>query len=516
MPAGEGQRTSPLGFVVQALESVRKAILPVIAVLFGTRQIGDWGLELGIAIGLIIITLNAGVAWLGWTRRRYFVGPEDIRVESGIISREARSIPYERIQDVSLEQKLLPRLFGLTTIRFETGAGGKDELELSYVTYEEGESLRELVRERREAGPGQPFAYDSKSEAASGPGPEEADDPVLPQESGRLLFAMDPKRLLLFGLFEFSLVIFAVLLGMMQQVEFLLPFDLWDSENWVALRSLWRDNEQVAADAVVSLTVTLIIMAGVLSLGIVTGLARTFARDWAFRLERTSRGFRRRRGLFTRTDVVMPVHRVQAASIDTGILRRLFGWHGLTFISLAQDSGSASHVVAPFARMAEIWPIAREAGLEPPSADLAWHRPKADRWFALGVIAAIPVLAGAIFLAVERHWVWGVLLACLGLPLIALRQYYAWKRHRHALGPRQLFVREGWITPELVMVQRVKLQSVEIACGPLGRWLGYGTLHFGLAGGKLSIPGIPLGEAFAIRDSILTSIAGVDFSDLPR
>ena len=32
----------------------------------------------------------------------------------------------------------------------------------------------------------------------------------------------------MFGLFEFSLVIFAVLLGAAQQFEFLLPFEVWD------------------------------------------------------------------------------------------------------------------------------------------------------------------------------------------------------------------------------------------------------------------------------------------------
>jgi len=47
-----------------------------------------------------------------------------------------------------------------------------------------------------------------------------------------------------------------------------------------------------------------------LVVGMLSGIVRTFLRDWDFRLERTSKGFRRRRGMFTRTDVVMPVHRV--------------------------------------------------------------------------------------------------------------------------------------------------------------------------------------------------------------
>jgi putative membrane protein len=61
----------------------------------------------------------------------------------------------------------------------------------------------------------------------------------------------------------------------------------------------------------------------------------------------------------------------------------------------------------------------------------------------------------------------------------------------------------------------VKLQSVEIAQGPIARWRGYATLNFGLAGGTLKIPGLPVEEARALRREIVARIAEVDFSELP-
>ncbi len=62
---------------------------------------------------------------------------------------------------------------------------------------------------------------------------------------------------------------------------------------------------------------------------------------------------------------------------------------------------------------------------------------------------------------------------------------------------------------------RVKLQSVEIAQGPLARWRGYADIRFGVAGGTLEMHGVPLDEARAIRAAVLDSIAAVDFSRLP-
>src|SRR5690606_6552694 len=108
-------------------------------------------------------------------------------------------------------------------------------------------------------------------------------------------------------------------------------------------------------------------------LGLATGLGRTVLRDYGFRLEETPKGLRRRRGLLTRTDVVMPLHRVQALQITSGIVRRRFGWHALSVVSLAQDAKSESHVVVPFGTMEEIAPVVETTGFALPGETTAWH-----------------------------------------------------------------------------------------------------------------------------------------------
>ena len=84
------------------------------------------------------------LAYLRWARFTYTVGADDIRVESGFC-RARRGRYRERIQDVSIEQKFVPRLFEFVEVKFETGAGGGDDLKLAYLPEVEGERLRELV-----------------------------------------------------------------------------------------------------------------------------------------------------------------------------------------------------------------------------------------------------------------------------------------------------------------------------------------------------------------------------------
>ena len=194
-------------------------VLPLVVGGFTILDKGDFGDALLYFLPLVVLAVGANIffAYLRWARFTYTVGADDIRVESGVLSREARSVPYERIQDVSIEQKFVSRLFGLVEVKFETGAGGGDDLKLAYLPEVEGERLRELVRSRRDG---------------SSPPEQDIATDIAPEPDARLLYEMGPGRVLTFGLFEFSLAVVAVVAGAAQQLDFLLPFEVWDWRSW--------------------------------------------------------------------------------------------------------------------------------------------------------------------------------------------------------------------------------------------------------------------------------------------
>ena len=502
---GEPQRTHPLGLLVNALRGASNAIVPIIAIAFG----GDnWGLTGGLA-GLAMLGVVALVglgSFLKWYRLTYTINAEDIRVESGVLSRQARSVPYERIQDVSLEQKLLARVFGLAEVKFETGAGGGEDIALAWLTVAEGERMRELVRDRRDA------------EAVAAPAGAVSAENMPDGAMDAPIFTMSPARIATFGMFEFSLVVLAVLVGVAQQYDFLIP---WDRLPFDGLDDMLEDRGRrafAAADWAFALTSLVTGLGGLILLGIATGIVRTMVREWGFRLDRTPKGFRRRRGLTTLTDVVLPAHRVQAAIVGSGWIRRMFGWHGLKFVSLAQDtSGSSSHAVAPFAKLSEIWPIAQEAQIMPPAQDLEWQRPNIWRWLSESVLLGAVLGLVALGLSISGVGFAWMPLALVGVAvLMAAGNALAWSWHRHAIDEAQVYTRTGWFKPRLTIAPRMKLQTAEITSGPFGRLFGYCDIHFGLAGGSFAITGALPEEAETIRAAVVDTIAAVDFSDLPQ
>lgn len=500
--APEGLNTDSKTVVVGLLASVQNAILPTLAITFGTGGIGTF---VAIPVAAAIVVIGTFFAYISWKRLTYTIGAADIRVESGVLSRAARSVPYERIQDVSLEQKLLPRLLGLVAVKFETGAGGGEDLSLAYLTEERGEELRQLVRERRDSSEAALAAQDGQT--------------VAPAEEGEPLFTMGPRRLFTFGLFEFSLAIFAVLGVALQYVDSLDLIDFFKAGLWEGLLEdygvdLGRLDRSMQVLGIAAS------LAGLFIIGSLTGMVRVFMREWGFLLERTARGFRRRRGLFTKTDVVMPIHRVQGVKLGTRLLRYRFGWHSLSFVSLAQDMGASSHVVAPFAKMDEIAPIAQTAGFTLPGEDADWRRASekflVDSAITDALVFVIPaIIAGVATSIFAPEWTGlavGALLVLAGVS--AILNVFAWRYQRHALDERQIVSARGVLSPRSQIATRLKLHTVEIAQGPISRWRGYATLHLGQAGGTFAIPGVPLERAREVRAKVMQTIAATDYSQL--
>lgn len=494
----EARHTAPTSVVIGALGAIRSAVIPAAAIAFS--GIGDGGrFWVAAAVAAVAVTIGVVTSYLGWRRLTYTVSEADIRVESGIFSRAARSVPFERIQDVSLEAKLLPRLLGLVAVKFETGAGGGDDLALQYLTTADGERLRQLVRERREDGAAMVAAAEPAGDA-----PE--------QDSGEVLFAMGLRRLFTFGLFEFSLAVFAVLGGALQYIDDVSSIDVWNVDLWY--RWLKEQGSTVATLGPYAQALGAAAgLIGLLLVGSVTGVVRTVLRDWGFTLTRSARGFRRQRGLLTQTDVVMPAHRVQGLVIGTGLVRYRLGWHGLSFVSLAQDSESASHVVAPFARMDEIAPIARSAGFRLPDAATDWHRASNRHRTDRAIIdSSVFVIAAGVTAAFAPF---GLFLIPLGMAVIAVAaNLYAWEFRRHAIDDAQVYASHGFASPTLGVATRLKLHSAEIVQGPIARLRGYASVHLGLAGGAFAMHGVPLAEARALRAAVLETITATDFSRL--
>jgi putative membrane protein len=250
-------------------------------------------------------------------------------------------------------------------------------------------------------------------------------------------------------------------------------------------------------------------IAGVIVLviiGLLTGIIRTVTREYGFRLDRTGVGLRRRRGLFTRTDVTLPMKRAQAAILVSGPVRESMGYSELKLQSLARDEDkSGSHVLAPLATDEETSRILTALGWREMPDPVQWQRvSKTFVWtFLLGLAPFL--IAGAVAQA--------MFLPMLGLVwlLVPFGLWFArrleWRRIGYALDSDRLLIRTGWWRRRTTILPMAKIQSVDLRESFISRWFGTASLQFGVAGGSSltqhSIPAIPREGARQLRDRLL-------------
>lgn len=483
---GTPRRLSPLGILLHSLTSAPQLIVPALA--------GLWSMK-GNAIGtslflLFLAAVSVGIAVVRWSAFRYTVERDEIRIEQGILHRQTRAIPFDRIVDVGIEQQALARIAGLAEVTFDSGGGAGEEAKLRYVPLAEAHDLRQLVRGRGSVA--------ASSEAA----PEGPD----------LLFAMGPRRIVTMGFYSFSLVVFAIALAVARRLDFLLPDAWFDPDTWWT--SVKHGGESLGSLGLwVEVLAGLAALAALAALGVLSGVIRAVTAWWDFRLERTIKGLRVRFGLLTRRDVTVPPGRVLAAALQTGPIRSRRGWQALQLVSLGGNGEAGAHITAaPFARADEIAAIMDELNLVPPERDLPFGRASAavarDR-FLLGA----GLLGG---LAVAGWWISPLI--SLALVFMAaghgLRTWLHWRRRGRAVSADQIFTRAGWWRRQILFARKDAVQLVTLTSGPVQRRHAVATLVFGLPSVTAAFEDIPVAEAEAIRDAVLRRIVPVDYAHL--
>lgn len=464
------RRLHPLSIGLRYLKNLPSTLLglPALVTFLSDKGIGYF-VPIAVAVGLGALLVN----WIVWRRFSYGLGAREIVIESGVLSRNRRSIPFARIQDVDIERGPLERLLGLAKVRIETGGAGSDEGVLDSLSVREADRLRAALR--------------------AGKAGELGD--AAPAPAGRVIFAMGVPRVILSGVFNFSLLYLAGLFALLQAFEDYLP--------WDRLLGLAEDG---FADRFAPGTIAAVLLLAIV-LGIATGIVRTLARDYGFRLVEEPQGFRRERGLLTRSEVAIPRRRVQLALVRAHLMRRIAGWYELSVqtLSAERDGIGGKQSLAPLAHEAEVEAVLAEVkrmALPDPASLVQVSRGHVLRGILshtlgpLAAIAAVALFASAALLAIAL------------VPLLILGAIVERRAHRYALVGDTLYVRRGFWQTKLWIVPLASAQAIRITRSPIQRLLGVATVLVDTAGASaLSDPRIvDLADAKAV--ALADAVAG--------
>jgi putative membrane protein len=421
------QRLDPRMLAVTPLRQLA-GFLPVIAVvlLVGVGQdVG--GRVYGLLVGVLVVVL-AGV--LRWLTTRCRITSERVELRSGLLFRNTRSVPRDRIRSVDVTAGPMHRLFGLSVVAIGTGERSEGvesrELTLDAISAAEADRLRRHLLDFVDAGSPNHFGV------SAAPTPTE-------------LAALDWSWLRFAPLTVSSLVAVGAVAGAIGQLVGELGADVADLvgvRERLSVAPLWL--------GVFAVTVLVLVIA---LLGSVLIFVEAW---WGFRLVREPGGtLRIGRGLLTTRSVSLEERRVRGVEVVEPLLLRAGRGARTTAVATGLGGRHGRGTLLPPAPRDEAHRVAGLVLTEDPSPTrmtLRRHPLVALRRRLARAMA--PVLAGSavLWLAPVPAWVaW----ATLGLlPVTVLLAVDAYRNLGHALTSRYLVTQHGAGVRATVALQR--------------------------------------------------------------
>ena len=383
----------------------------------GTDQV-PWWVFVAVIGGVAALGLVAG--FISWRFTKFIADENELRVESGWISRRSRRISYTRLQSVDVMQPLAPRLLGLAEIRIDAGA--HDSTKLRYLSRRRAYELRDFLMLRAH---GAQVTVDAARAQTA--------DPLFVDvgHRDRVIATVQPHELLLGAVVSHDLL--TLLLG------FAVPITV-----------AWALTTRFGGRAAEALPVFALAGGVPLLLSVGQYFARRVMAQFNFTLAETQAGLRITRGLTNLTSQTVPVRRIQSIRVSQPLFWRPLRRYrvdlevlGLGEATRNESTSKVSTLLLPIgskaqvdAALAAVWP-----GLRLDAISFV-RSPRRARWLD---------------------------------PLA-----YSW--NSFGLDQDVVVARRGWLTRHQSIVPHARLQSVAAYQGPVERLLGLANVTFHTTG----------------------------------
>jgi putative membrane protein len=495
-------RLHPASIFFNLGKLAKDMLIPAVVVLFTAGRSDTWQ-----TIGLILFVPYVLAAIVRYVSFRYRYDEHELVLRSGVFMRNERHIPYTRIQNLDAIQNVLHRMFGVVTVRLDTGAGKEPEGTFSVLPLAALEEMRRRVFVGR---------------AATMEGQADATAPAVTEPGRVTLLTIPPRRLLVAGLIENrGMVLIAAALGVVYELGLMDGlFDRLFGDRTAGRGAIRRLAAAIFGRGTIPWTQVAIIGAifiGALAAIRVLSMVWALVRLYGFTLTRAGEDLRAEYGLLTRVVATIPMRRIQTVTIFEGPwhqIGRLAAVRVRTASGQHESSGSEREWIAPIlpreATRALLQTLLPEVAVD----DVVWqpvHPRGVVRATRLAVFFA--VVAAALFVRLLGWWDLLLMAVLIAWAAIAARQHV--RRLSWAIAGDAVIVRGGWIWRHTSVARFTRIQGVRLAESPFDRRHRMASIHVDTAGagsgGELGIPYLGRDVADGLFQRLSAAAAHTEF-----
>lgn len=467
-------------FIYNFVVRILRAAWPILLVfLFRSNKEQSNTEMLMNAVVLIGGLFSLGVSVIAYFRYFFHLEEDQLVIQKGVFNRSLTKLPFERIQNLYIEQNVLHRLLGVVSLRVDSAGSSGHEVTIDALERGDAEAMRSFVLEQKQEEP-------APSAEASGP--------ALAMQSLVLRLTFDD--LLKIGVTQNHLatagVIVGTVFGFLFTVAGAFEQDMVKTliERWPMLQpGFW---------GFLILAVILFIVAFFLT------LIRTVTQHYDLQFFESREGFQLKAGLFNRREASMQKSKIQLIRWADNPLRRLLGLYRVTIHQAISGSERAAEQIAiPGCQSLQVEDVVHSSFEGSSTADFRVHG--ISKAYFLWYIRFYALLPAAVFGALwyflgESRFA----LPAIGFPLIGALYLWAYQRRfKLWLSPEYVRTQRGVLGRTVELLPMFKVQSVRMQQSFFQRRRDLASLELFTAGGSVTVPFLPLDLARSLQDYIL-------------
>lgn len=424
----------------------------VVAVNIGSDS---WLARLGLILllGSVVLTVSASI--LKWFSRKYAADEMAFHLESGIFEKTERTVYFDKIQNVQWHTSFLHKLFGMTSITFETGTSGMNaNVKFDALRRSEAVRLEKAVKEFMQP----------ENEATR---TEDGTAPILPERV--VHFTPSRKDTLKASFTSLSfLIILLVGTSIFSKLDQL--FDVEDYvEGWLA--SILTSGWMIAG-----------LSLGLFVLALTIGIIWTFVKYGQYEIASDEERIFISKGMLNETVFSIAKKRVQAVEITQSFMKRMLGLAEVKLISagdLGEDEDEVSTlypflpVKRAYAMIAELLPgyeVIQDTKRLPRKSLVA--RLVKPYWFWLIVTSFLIYLRPEVF-SLQFGW---AMVSIILLVLLMIGRILSYWNTSYALKGQFIQLSQGTFEKTTFLSKRDKIIEVSVKRTKLQQWFGLGSI----------------------------------------
>ena len=149
LPEIESVKFNPLDKKLLIIQLVRVAVVFLLLsgglvtfLIFSDEQPPQFVIILVAAAIVLVAAWSAVVAVLGFPRKGYLLREKDVSYQRGLITYRVTSVPFNRIQHVEVNQGVLAKILGLSSVKIYTAGGTSGDLSVPGLPVAEAKKLK--------------------------------------------------------------------------------------------------------------------------------------------------------------------------------------------------------------------------------------------------------------------------------------------------------------------------------------------------------------------------------------